>query len=240
MEKKEVTAILEKLNSFVYVNPYKQIKNYSVEILESLAIELYKNDFEGKTNTRDYRMIHNILMERARKLNRNFTWTSENVDRFLKINDKLMEVYEKTYKEAKSVVSGLEKRIQDNDPFLKDYMVEIELNPCMYEPYKKTDDDFAFVLSQPIGFAAIWDIFSHSHDRHARIQDNKIPISIDKSKNWNIVFFDETLEGTLYNYYIGYPIHELLNGHWSLSDILKIKTIPVDLKIEYQHYVSQI
>jgi hypothetical protein len=216
-----------------YENRHKEIENYSVETLESLAIEIYKNDLKGETSARDFKILREILMKRAHELNKNYTWTPENIDRILKINDKLTEACEKVYTEAKLVVSGLEKRIQDNDPFLKDYEVEIELDPYMYEPHDETDDEFAYVLSEPIGLTAINDHFSHSDSYN---QNDEIPLYIDKSKNWNIEYFDETFN----NYYIGYAIHALLDWHWSFSDILRIKTIWGNVKIEHQHFICQI
>jgi hypothetical protein len=144
-----------------------------------------------------------------------------------------MEVCEKTHTEAKLVVGGLEKRIQDNDPFLKDYEVEIELTPYMHERNEETDDDFALVLSEPIGLTAISYHFSHCNFCN---HDNEIPLYIDKSLNWNFEYFDETFA----SYYIGYAIHALLDCHWSFSDILKIKTIWGDVEIEHQHCICKI
>jgi hypothetical protein len=233
VEKKEVTTMLVNLRSMTYENRHTEIEHYSVETLESLAVELYENDIARKTHAYDRWMVWDILMKRAHKLNRNFTWTSENIDRLLKINDKLTEVFEKAYKEAKSVVSGLEKRIQDNDPFLKDYEVEIELTPYMHDPDDETEDEFALVLSEPIGNSAISHHFSHCDSRN---QHDEIPLYIDKKLNWNIEYFDETVN----DYYIGYAIHALLDNHWSFPDILRIKTIWGDVKIDHQHFICRI
>jgi hypothetical protein len=129
---KEITPILANLRSMNYKNRHNEIEKYTIETLEPLAVELYENDLHGKTLSHDHEMLKEILIERAIKLNTNFTWKPENIDRLLKINDKLMEVFEKAYEKAKSVVSGLEKRIQNNDPFLKDYEVELELSPYIW------------------------------------------------------------------------------------------------------------
>jgi hypothetical protein len=234
---KEITPILANLTSMTYENRHNEIIKYSIKTLESLAIELYENDFEWKIPVRDRKMLDEILMLRARKLNTNFTWTPENIDRLLTINDKLMEVCEKTYEEAKSVVSGLEKRIQNNDPFLKDYEVELEVSPYIYspvdEPVEGMDSRFFLVLSEPLGLTAINDHISHFTPCN---HNNPIPLYIDKTKNWNIEYFDEAFS----NYYIGYAIHALLDHHWSFSDILGIKYIWGNVKIEHQHFICRI
>jgi hypothetical protein len=243
---KEVITILTDLRSMTDENQYKEIGNYSVETLESLAVEIYKNDFLGSTNTQDRDILDAILEERFCKLNNNFTWTPEKIDRLLKINDKLMEVFEKAFREAKSVVSGLHKRIEENDPFLKDYQVDIELRPY-WHPYrhvphfvsgeeidKEPYDDFGFVLSEPIsGFAVIEDSLGH----YATFDPSEKPtLYLNKSLNWNITYFDEAFS----NYYIDYSIHVLLENNWSFPDILRIKTIWADVKIEHRHIICRI
>jgi hypothetical protein len=216
-------------------NRYNEIESFSVETLESLAVEIYKNDYFRSTNSHDRKILDAILEERADKLNKNFTWTPDNIDRLLKINDKLMEVFEKAYQEAKSVVSGLYKRMQENDPFLKDYEVDIELSPYMsdYESDEETNNDFDFVLSEPIGLVPISDSLGH----YATFEPNSgPPIYLDKSMNWNTEYFDEAFS----NYYIGYSIHALLDSNWSFPDILRIKTIWGDVKIEHQYFICWI
>jgi hypothetical protein len=232
MEKKEVINILETLNSMGFAEQHKELEKYSVETLESLAVEIDQNDFRGKAS--DHHILHLILRERANKLNKNFQWTSDNIDRLLKINEKFMEEFEMAYKEAKSVVINLEKRIQDNAPFLKDYEVEIEITPYIMDELtegEETSSDFTLVLSESMGSAGINYCFN-LWDRTNIMNDISLPIFIDRSQNWNNEYFGETFS----NYYIGYPIHRLLDNYWSFADLLKINTIWADVKIEHQHF----
>jgi hypothetical protein len=235
MENKEIANILTILRSMTdYHEQHDELEKYPVETLELLAVGIYEKHFKRRMDYIDYNILELILHVRVIMLNKNFIWTTENVDKFLKISEKFIEIFEKAYREAKSAIIGLEKRIQADDPFLKDYEVEIKLTPYLQDRNEEINDRFNFVLSEPHGQDSLIFYFSHCHYNG---QINEIPVYIDRSKNWNFERFNEKFK----NYYVSYAVHELLDTYmWSFYDILKIHTIWADVKIEHQHFIENV
>jgi hypothetical protein len=228
MVEKKVIEALEKLKNLSHENQWSEIKKYSIEELEVLAVGL------GEPVLKDqyFEILHDILLERAIKLNRNFEWSNENKQKFLKVNDKFMFVFEKAYNEALSVAHELENRISLNDKFIKDYEIEIKITPYMDDRfYNDNSGDIGCILSEPSPInSPIYFSFGHTHYHHEK------PIYMDKSLNWNIEYFGDMFRDN----YICYEIHELLDSKWSFYDIINIKKIWADVEVIHQYYIEDI
>ena len=202
----------------------KEMRKFSVIELEELAVHLYREKLK-----KHYRLdMNRILMERYLKLNDAFSWTETSKNKFLEINDKLMAVFENSYNEAVTTANELEQRIRNNDPFLKDYEIDIEIQPYIFDKNDYENDCIALVLSEPDYFPINFSI-GNSHFFNAT---KELPIYMDKSLNWNQLY----LKGIFDNYYICYQIHTLLENHWAFQDILNINQIWADVKVSYQHH----
>jgi len=198
---------------------------YTVQKLESLAVYLWTNDRKYSFLACHW-MLQDILAERRRKLNTGFQWTDENKQRLLAVNDKLMEVFGKAHREALAVAESLEARIANNDPFLKDYEIEIELTP--YIGGREEDDGFVEVLADPIHWRCLTYDIGHCH--YDRLKD-EVPIYLDGEDHCR-EFFGDLFEG----HRIGYAIHELLDTPgWSFPDILSIGKVWADVKVVHQY-----
>jgi len=149
--------------------PYKlkqnDINKYSVETLELMAINIYK---EYLLHGFDKKILDIILRERARKLNEQFEWTKNNKETFLKVSDKLTQVFVKAYNEAITTAKELENRILKSDAFLLDYEIEIKISLYMKDKLYYDDNDWiGFVLSEPLmDYSPINYSFGHSHFKY--------------------------------------------------------------------------
>ncbi|MCL2042797.1 MAG: sel1 repeat family protein [Treponema sp.] len=207
----------------------KVIEDFSVSELEELAIYFYKKKSEWPFRYE----FNKALLKRYEKLNKNFSWTKSKKKKFLEINDKLMSIFIKSYNEALTIAKNLEMRIQNNDPFLSDYEIEITLQPYIFDKNDYEEDCIALVLSEPKYHPIEFDI---SHSRFEWIEQ-EIPVFMDKSINWN----NQYLDGVFNDHYICYAIHVLLENHWSFHDILNIDQIWTDVKVIHQnHYQKKI
>jgi hypothetical protein len=152
MENMELVETLERLKKLPDDKQWNEIKQFSVEMLELLAIKLY-NEYLFKSYKGDgfLDILNVILHERVKKLNIDFEWTNENKEKFINVNDKIYQTFEKAYNEAVAAANKLEARIKNNDKFIKDYEVKIEIQPYMGDEYYDDGDDFGFgyVLSEP-------------------------------------------------------------------------------------------
>ena len=176
-----------------------------------------------------------LLIERRRKLNKDFRWTEENKKRFLEISDTLTNVFEKAYAEALSIAKVLETRIANKDSFLKDYEIEIRVIPYVkYDENDEAAEDISGYLAEPPGYNPISHHISHCHyEREANGEE--LPLYLDKSTNW-----DDT--GLMKQHFGGcnmsYAMHDLIyhTGIWSFSDILNIGKIWADVKVTHQYF----
>ena len=227
MRNTDMSKTLDKLEKLSHKKSYDELKKYPVKTLELLAMEMYNKSFKDKR----FRVLDAILFERANKLDSNFEWTDENKQKFLNVNNKIMQAFVSTYNEALSVANELENRIKNGDKFLKDYEIEITITPYIY---KDDDDDICYVLSEPVsGFLPMHLPIIGNSSYNSKV--NEKPIYLDESLNWNIEYFGDTFN----NDYICYGIHELLDTHrWSFIDIVNINKIHVDVEVIHQHHID--
>ncbi|RRJ98933.1 hypothetical protein Ga0100231_001190 [Opitutaceae bacterium TAV4] len=218
------------------ISTHRKLEDYSIEELESLAIDLdskYQDlekclkrygDIPSNADLRRVRnepSLNDVLLERQRRLNDDFRFTPKRVVRFIKINDHLTESFEKAWNEARPIIRDLDQRIQNKDPFLKDYEVELKLKPYIDKPgiYELLED---IIHASPV------ELRHYCEKSYCSLQD----------LNWNedvpLCHYSQ-----LANYHIGYPMHELSNhSMWSLPDILKTIRIQMDVTITRQHFAD--
>jgi len=211
------------------------LAGYKLPMLVKIAAKL--DDMGWKHNKKyledDLKdMLKSVLIERKRRLNADFTWTDENKARFLFINEQLYEACVKGWQEATETAAALEKRIKQQDSFLVDYEIEIIINA-----YPKIGNgEAAETVMCHLGEETL-KYMEHgiSHCHYNSFIKNKFdkPITIDKSTNWNIEYFN----GVFDNDYICYAIHYMLDTHaWSYPDILSIEGIWVNVEATHQNF----
>jgi len=232
MRKIDISETLRKLESLKLNDLSKELNKYSVKTLELLGASYYHETFNKKFSklNNPINTLEFILSRRMRKLNKKIIWTKENKDKFLSVNNKLLTVSESAYKEAVLIAEGLEYRIANNDNFLKDYEIEIEINTYMNDVFYKNDNYIGWILSEPLSnIPVISFTLSHSHYNE---QIKEIPFFLDKNINWNFEYFNKEFQDE----YICSAIHSLIETHWSFLDIININKIWADVKVYYQHY----
>jgi len=207
-----------------------KLEDYSVNELEEMSVYIYSNNRKySPENMSD--VLRNILSERQHKINNAFVWSEENKQKFLKVNNELTRVFQCGYDEAIALAQKLEYRMCNEDPFIKDYEVELKITPYIRE--ENTDaDGFSFinVLCEPFDKYSLPICINISH------VSKDIPVFLDKSSNWNIgrlkgIFTDDV--------YIGYSIHSLTaDDVWSFQDIININKICADVKVWHQYFTN--
>ena len=227
---KKVVAILDELKklSHSYEDLSDKLEIYPVNTLELLAKELCEKTIFIKAPDI---LLDTILSKRVKKLNRNFEWTNENKQRFLKVNNTFMQVFEVAYDEALAVADELENRIKNDDKFVKDYEIKITLDTYIQD-HAYDDPDFKFVLVEP-KFNMLSHRISHCNFSE-RIMEK--PTYLDKSRNWNNEYFGDTFNDD----YICYQIRQLLDGYWSFYDIINIDEIWADIEYAHQYFIKNI
>jgi hypothetical protein len=236
MENNDIIANLKKIKKLPYDLQRNKIEQYSVEILESMATNIYHETLHHGVD-KECDILNIILLERIRKLNNDFEWTKNNRETFLKISDKITQVFEKAYNEAIRAAKELENRLLNRDDFIKDYEIKIEISLYMKDEYYKDEvnGSIGYVLSEPISdFYPINYSLGHTHFQRKLSEK---PIFLDKTINWNREYLGDTFK----NNYIGYAIHSLLGTRqWSFKDIININKVWADVKVIHQYYVENI
>jgi hypothetical protein len=203
------------------------LENYSIEELEEISTHLYENNEKYKEEDM-WSLFGDILLKRRQKIDKSFVWTEENKRKFLKANDELMLAFENAYNEAIAQAEILEDRINNNDPLVKDYKIEITISPYAWVKNKDKDGyTFTNVLCEPLNEAEL------IHDNFSYGIEQQWSIYLDRSTNWNFEYIKGVFPDDVY---IGYSIHWLLDNHWSLTDIVNIYMVWADVKVTKQFY----
>jgi hypothetical protein len=229
----ETINALEKLKAVSNNDQYIEVKKYSLETLENMAIGLYDDAIHKK---HPFDLLSTILRERVVRINQNFKWSNENIQKLLKVDNNFIETFENAYREALLAAGELERRIENRDPFIKDYEIEIKITS--YSAWQSSNHDD--ICIDDVLSAQLYDccpIQHHiSHD-FCNSETRELPVYLDKSKNWNIEYFGEVFK----NNYISFAIHTLLISHiWSFQDIININRIWANVKVERQYFVENI
>lgn len=178
-------------------------------------------------------MLEMLLHARQRKLNTAFEWTPENIEKFLALDKRMIECFEKLRAEAKPLLAEFKARIDSKDAFLEDYELDAKVTSFMLIPDKEGE------LYEPD--SGIERVLMDWIPKHVlsfpcrEIDDN---LYLDKKRNWNI---DLGFNRKLDEYYISYAMHEL-HSHTFLSfpDILRINYLSAELIVRRQHFVETI
>ena len=207
----------------------EELNSYSVSELEAMAIEA--NEIRTKCRVKDETSFYFILRVRQIKLNRDFVFTPEYIEKFLWIDREIKKCVNKLQKRGERLNKHLERQIKKKNSFFNDYEIEALIDPKIlvwkeeYQSLSELDDDD--------GILNVIDEFHYNN--HFKLEFNlRHPHSCYFHDNWN------TMVGagdTFANYHIGYGMHKLYDhSFWSLSDIVKINEIWCDLRVEYQHF----
>jgi hypothetical protein len=225
------TNIINKANQLFNLNEkdrrkkWEILEQYSVVELENLAAYIYDNHIYFARGQL-MEILTCILALRSGKLMKDFKWTKETHDAFMQVNDKLLSIFTAAYKEAELTASQLEARIENNDKFLQDYEIEIQIEPHLKD-CDNENNHFGFVLSEPIN-----DFYPISeHISHSGYGNKDISVYLDTSYNWNIEYVGSEFK----NDYISYCIHNLLDNNWSIQDILNIDQIWANVRVDHQY-----
>jgi hypothetical protein len=218
----------------------EQFNKYSFEQLENMA--LHNIQLMRKKEERHKNAIEEMLFVRKMKLNNEFVFTQGNIEKILRLNQRFMECFEKLKKESAAIVEELEAKINNNDPFLQDYEIEAKVTPFILAQ----DEDSGECVEPHSGiYELLRDVlpdFILQFDprcllkQHQFYQENEI--HCDKSTNWNNLVGAKN--GELADHYISYALHELYDHTlYSISDILKINELWVEIKVTYQNFVEK-
>ncbi|MDR0454819.1 MAG: hypothetical protein LBH05_08415 [Deferribacteraceae bacterium] len=149
MEKDEVAKEVELLikdicikGAFYYTD--ERLERYTLQELKEMAVHLYL-DHGVYHEKKAIRLLKNIFETRANKMDQDFTWSEDNRARLLEVNNKLTQAFKTAYNEALALKNNFEDKIGNKDPFLKDYEIEIIIQPFIKE--NSGDDDFSEVLA---------------------------------------------------------------------------------------------
>ncbi len=214
----------------------KRLKACSIDDLDDLAVELHERyrkvelqltiDHEPPSEADIHRIneqpsLRDVLQERQRRLNREFRFTPETLACFVALSDRFGACMKNAWLEAKPEMEALERRLQNHDPFLKDYELDWKLQ--------------AFTGQE--GIYAVLEDTAHSsmaiHARNAKSYENCGIREMDCDESWTECFPGHEEISTQR---ISLAMHELYDhSFWSVPDILKIETIWVDVVIRRQY-----
>ena len=205
--------------------------------LEEKILEFYsKNNRYGRNWAWFSEELKEMLWERRKHLNDSFVWTPEAVQRFVKINDKMQDCFDKLLIEQIQVHDNLTKRLTDKDEkFLNDFNLDVRIRPFVYSL-----DEEGETLENDGIFEVLFDLVEPCSLQFGGWGIESGEIYFDRSLNWNHAtpaFRCKELK----NVYIGYHLHELSDHcYWAISDILCINEIWGEVVIEHQHFVENI
>jgi hypothetical protein len=214
----------------------KEIKKATIPELESLAFE------ESKRNDNtNYHIFRDILWERKYRLDKEFVFTPEYIEKFLWLDQEIKKYVNILREKGEKMLENLERITKDENSFFNDYEIE-----CIIRPQIPIWDDDGELKEEDKILEAI-DSFHYKHHSWMFTFDPccKYSCYFDKEDedilNWNITIrkWRELIEENpeLAKLHIGYGMHELYDHSlWALQDIMKINDFYCDLKVEYQKY----
>jgi len=207
--------------------PWQKFEKHSPATLEVMAVSI----FTARNWDRD--TLRGLLEERKRKLNKDFVFTPEYIEKFLWIDREIKKCVQKLQQQGEKVIKDLEKLIQKKDAFFIDFEVEAQIFPKIIE----WSDNYECECETEDKIVEIIDWIEKEHNYILRfspaLKDSSCYFS---DLNWN----DHELgarKGTFADYHIGYGMHELCSHSlWSFPDMMRINEIWCDLKVLYQHF----
>jgi len=209
------------------------LENLSVEQLEAVILRLYYN-YEL---TKDVKVkLDEALCERMYKINKTFEWTPKNKEKFLRLNQKLIECWEKLDVEAKQTLKTLNSRLSEQDCFLQDFELEAVVRSFIYV----TDENGEFCEAEncieEVLIDTLDDNYSVNYTSYLSCDEDDLPLYLDREQNCST---EPRFDGKFNEHFISQAIHDLYD-HTCLSfpDILKINRLWAELRITNQHFVE--
>jgi hypothetical protein len=210
-----------------YLRLSDKFEAYSIERLEEIAIRANQKGDKVKVEV--------ALGERKYKLNQSFEWTPEKKERFLSLNRKLIDCFEKLKTEASATLALLQQRIDNEDDFLRDFEIEIKVTPYFYEAcedgefYEKEDCIQEVLMDN-------WDDWNMSASI-SNTNDLDNLLELNREQNWNI---DHWFRGLFDDHYISQAIHNIYDHAtgWSFPDILRINNLWAEVHVQYQYFTE--
>lgn len=210
----------------------EDVKTLTIDQLETLILDLQNRKIETAYSVKV--KLEAYLTERQDKINQAFEWTSENIEKLLSLDQKMMACFEKLYDEAKPLVSSLQQRIENQDSFLCDFEIEASVTPFIMVSNEKGDlieaeDGIERVLMDDLDNAILSCSFRMFGDKHDILY-------LDKEQNWcnHGIFKDHFKEK-----HVSQAVHDLYDHTlWSMIDILKINELWAELKVRHQHFTE--
>jgi len=212
---------------------WEELESYPLERLEEMILKRWKvsKEIELDDELSDY------LYARKRKLNSAFEWTPENMEKLIRLNQKLVECWEKLDVEAKQTLQTIKNRMDKSDDFLQDFNMDAVVQVFILvpdedeeldEPNEGIEEVLNWVISDNAavnrGCYSLYDLDESSEDI----------IYLDREQNWNIDF-----KGRFDEHFISQAIHDLYDHScWSFPDILRINRLWAELKVDYQNFVE--
>jgi len=227
-------------------------------VAEYILENEHRANFFKEFSDRDKKSaVKSLLKHRCRYLNNKFSWTEPDKHRFLYVNENLLKACETAWNEAFATALQLEERMKQNvslvwdetmktieeyerrlkicDPFLRDYEIDVSINPYpkFGPPFNEDEDDLGYLLDYFAGLLLTDMSISHSHFEYRTEAKDWHLLNIDKTYNWN-----ENIRHVLKDDYICHAMHSLLGTRiWSYEDILSIDSIWSDVKVVHQNFV---
>lgn len=215
---------------------YKEkFHDYTVEQLDKSIVDFY--EIGKKYSETEAELLEEMLHERQQKINETFEWTPENKEKFLCLNRKLIDCWEKLHAEALQVVETLQSRLNKPDRFLHDYEVEAKIRPFI----NKLDEDGewgeAYNCIEEVLINLLDDFYPFvNRTNYNSRSDNTYVIYLKKEQNWS---HWHQFKGEFEGEYISQAMHDLYDHTYlSFPDILKINELWGELQIIHQHFVE--
>lgn len=186
--------------------------------------------FENYPMHKKVSAVKRLLSYRCDIINKRFSWNDDKKKKFIRINNEILDSCEKAWCEALLVAENLEKRIRQNNSFLTDYEISVEMNA--YPDFGNKNICTA-VKTFYIDELQLRSFITISNGQYDKI--NYVPQFIDKSKNWNTKYFGNEFK----NDYICRAVHKLLDtGIWSFEEILSLTHVWIEVNVVHERLIK--
>lgn len=223
-----------------WIKTIEELDQLSVSELEILAINASKiRTRSSYTGENDF---HNILGTRKLRLNQEFVFTPEYIEKFLWLDQEIKRYADILKEKGEKMLEDLERMTKDANSFFNDYEIEAIISPFIEED---DDDDYYNGIMWAIESFHDCELkFNIKHIEHSLyFEDFYSDGMMAGEDNWNTtipVWRDLITEKPeLAKYNIGYGMHEICDHSlWALQDIMQICDFHCDLRVEYQKCIS--
>ena len=227
--------IIEKISQFIDekredVNQYldMDLENLSVEQLEEVILRLY---YKHELTKAVKEKLDDALSKRKYKINQAFEWTHEKKEKFLRLNQKFLECWEKMDAEA---LQTLKNRANETD----DFEVDVNVLSFIHVADEYGDDWEAEDCIEEVLIDLLPEIEwvnHYSYDFSKLEPSSDITYYIDREHNCN---FKNYLRGNFDEHFISSAMYDLfVYSKLSFPDILKINRLRGELRIAHKYNV---